>query len=413
MVKRIRRKRGSAVAKMTAESKKETLTPVIMDDPPAVQYQSKIPFDFNYYGDFYFTSMTDRTMRLNHIRCAKTGMALDNVGRRDDKIVSYQRYNILDLEMYIAYLICRPGPFRFMDLPIEVRTTIFHLIASISIGRNAIWKFEYKETYGMGFEKYLENMSAFRRNFLPKQKAKQHSIFVEEANEFVYIHQDHPNRNGYYMENFNVDHASMPDSDFLDWADLKWIRMLANVSTQFRLELGSVIWERSRIYCSGDKDKSALGQLLEASPGIAKGLKELVIEVIYMEYSIWEKGSDESMRSVNEIFSGLIQLVSQKLNLEYLTLRLVGTKSALVKLTEGEGPMKILTNIRDLKVTKGFQIEMSACLEISDNGRELDPEFNIKWQPKVREALMPDNLRLQIPETDRNHYLASRTKDRG
>ncbi|KAF7935891.1 uncharacterized protein EAE98_002111 [Botrytis deweyae] len=427
MAKRVRRKRGSAVAKTTAKRKEETLTPVIMDGPPAVQYQSKIPFDFNYYGDFYFTSRTDHTMMFVARREAKIGRASDSVGRRDHKIVSYQRYNILDLEVYIAYLICRPGPFRFMDLPIEVRTIIFQLIASvilyfdpksktyinsIAIG-GSNWKFEYKKTYGMGFAKWLENMCDFRRSFLPKKERKQHSKFIKEANEFVYIHHNHPNRNGYYMENFNINHATMPDSDFLDWADLKWIRMLANVSTQFRLELGSVIWERSRIYCNGDKDDLALDQLLTACPGIAKGLKELVIEVAYLQFSNWEKSSDESMRSVNEIFSDFVHLISQKLNLEYLTIWLVGTKSALVKLTEGEGPMKILTNIRDLKVTKGFRIQMSACFEISDNGSRSspDPEFNIKWEPKVTAALLPDVLRPQTPKTDRNRYLESRAKE--
>ncbi|KAF7912969.1 uncharacterized protein EAF01_001990 [Botrytis porri] len=202
-----------------AERKEETLTPVIMDGPPAIQYQSRIPFDFNYYGDFYFTSMTDRAIRIREIRFAKTGRAIHKPGRRGGKMVSYQR----------------TGPFRFMDLPTEVRTITFQLLASvilhldpesktfinsISIGRGSIWKSEYKETYGMGFEKWLENMDAFRRQFLSKKEAKQYSVFVKEANEFVYIHEDHPNRNGYYMGNFNVDHASMPDSDFLDWVDL-------------------------------------------------------------------------------------------------------------------------------------------------------------------------------------------------
>ncbi|TGO25427.1 hypothetical protein BPAE_0080g00180 [Botrytis paeoniae] len=306
MVKRVEREPGSAVAKTPADIKEETLIPMIMDGPSAVQYQSRIPFDFNYYGDFYFTS--------------------------------------------------RPGPFRFMDLPTEVQTIIFQLIASVIL------------------------------YFDPESKIYVNSITIGH-------------------------HASMPDSEFLHWAYLKWIRMLANVSTQFRLELGSVIWERSRIYCNDDKDESALGQLLTASPGIAKGLKELVIEVIYQECSIWEKGNDESIRSVNEIFSVLIQPVSQKLNLEYLTMRLGVTKSALVKLAEGEGLMKILTKIRDLKVTKGFQIEMSGYGEISNDGRELDPEFKIEWEPRVREALLPENLRLQTPETDRSHYLASRAKE--
>ncbi|TGO54785.1 hypothetical protein BCON_0102g00160 [Botryotinia convoluta] len=165
---------------------------------------------------------------------------------------------------------------------------------------------------------------------------------------------------------------------------------------QFRLELGSVIWERSRIYCDGDTKKSALGHFLTACPGITKGIKELVIDIALEECSQWETGSDESIHSFNGVFQALLELISQKLDLA------------------GEGSMKISTNIRDLKVTKGFQVEINGYTELDEDGYEVyrksDPQFKFTWEPKIREALLPDNLRLQRPETDRNNYLASRKK---
>ncbi|TEY77404.1 hypothetical protein BOTCAL_0055g00120 [Botryotinia calthae] len=127
----ITQKLDSAVAKKSAESEEETLIPVIMDGPSAVHYQSRIPYDFNYYGDFYFASMSDRSKRLRDTRCAKIGTELDKSEEPDKNVGGYQKYDVLDLEVCIAYLVPKPGPLRFKDLPVEVRKIIFQLIASV------------------------------------------------------------------------------------------------------------------------------------------------------------------------------------------------------------------------------------------------------------------------------------------
>ncbi|KAF7895332.1 hypothetical protein EAF00_007146 [Botryotinia globosa] len=391
----------------------ETLIPVIKGAPSDVQYQSKIAFDFNYYGDFYFTPKTHRTIRRRDKRCAETGKALDNVVRRDDKIVSYQR---------------------FTDLPTEIRKLIFQLIAStllcfdpksktyynhVIIGIGVLWKYRYEWCFEGGVEKYLEETSRSKPDLSPDEKARLCSKFVKGANDFVYINQHHPNRDDNYLQ--VADEKENPRSTGntwgakLDWAYFEWIRGLANVSMQFRLELGSVIWERSRIYCRGDTKKSALGQFLTASPGITKGIKELVIDISHEHCLHLDRDRDESLQSFNRCFPALMELISQKLDLECLTLRLIGTKSALFSLAEGEGFFKILTSIRDLRVTKGFQFEIKGYTEIDDDGycefREADQQLNFIWEPKIREALLPDVLRPQIPKTDRNHYLASRVEE--
>ncbi|KAF7951368.1 hypothetical protein EAE96_006683 [Botrytis aclada] len=342
----ITQKPDSAVVDTPAESEEEKLILVSEHGPWPVQYKSRIPFDFNYYGDFYFASLANRQENRKAMRKAKIGTACDKSGGTDEKIVTYQRQDILDLEFETTFKIC------------------------------------------------------------------------EDANDYLYIHQDHPNRDVYYMRVCDVGDSSRSTGNTwgakLDWAYLELVRRMANVSIQFRLELGSVIWERSRLYCRGDIKKSALVHFLTASPGMAKGIKELVIDIALEECLQWENDSDESIKSFKRGFQALMELISQKLDLDCLTLKLAGTQSAIFNLAEGEGPMKILTNIRDLKVTKGFQVEIDGYTELDADGYVQDYKsdlgFKFIWEPKIREALLPDNLRPQRPETDRNDYLASRTK---
>ncbi|TGO54760.1 hypothetical protein BCON_0102g00170 [Botryotinia convoluta] len=71
----ITQKPESAVAKTPAESEEETLISVIMHSAWPIQYQSRIPYDFNYYGNFYFASMAHRGERLKAIHKTRIGAA--------------------------------------------------------------------------------------------------------------------------------------------------------------------------------------------------------------------------------------------------------------------------------------------------------------------------------------------------
>ncbi|TGO58551.1 hypothetical protein BOTNAR_0179g00110 [Botryotinia narcissicola] len=307
----------STVAKTPAEGEEEKLIPVIKYGPWPVQYKSRIPYDFNYYGDFYFASIAHRGERVKAINKARSGAACDKSGETDDRIVKNQRQ----------------GFFRFTDLPAEIRKLIFQLIAStilcfdpksktyynhVIIGLGILWKYRYELCYGAGVEKFLEETSRSKPDLSPEEKARLRSEFVKRANDYVYIHQHHPNRDGNYLRVADEEESSRSTGNTwgakLDWAYLEWIRGLAN--------------------------------------------------------------------------------------------------SALFSFAEGEGLLKILTNIRDLKVTKGFQVEIKGYTELDEDGyglfRKAVQQFNFMWEPKIREALLPDVLRLQIPKTDRNHYLASR-----
>ncbi|KAF5869973.1 uncharacterized protein Bfra_010118 [Botrytis fragariae] len=347
------KKQESAIVKTPAESEEEKLIPMIMHSASPVPYQSRIPYDFNYYGDFYFASIAHREERLKAIHEARIGATCDNSGGTDDKIVTHQRQ----------------GLFRFTDLPAEIRKLIFQLIASTLL------------------------------HFDPKSNIySNHAVIETVADEGE--------------SSRSIGNTWGPR---LDWAYLEWVRVLANVSMQFRLEFGSVIWERSQIYYYDVTRKSALGHFLTASPGITKGIEELVINITLEECLKWETSSDESIQSCNRRFQALIELISQKLDLECLTLSLSGTQSALFNLAEGEGSLKILRNIRDLKVTKGFQVEIRGYSELVEDGYDTycgsDRQFKFTWEPKIREALLPNVLRPQRPKTDRNHYLASGAKE--
>ncbi|TGO79251.1 hypothetical protein BELL_0039g00270 [Botrytis elliptica] len=421
----ITKKQESAVAKMPAEGEEETLIPVVSHGPRPLQYKSKVPYDFNYYGDFYFASRNHRRERIKELRSAKLGTAYDKSDEMGDRIVAYQRL----------------APFRFMDLPAEVRKIIFQLIAStfldfdpklkahvnhIALGRYDPWIVHYRSCYSTGFEEFLKEEYP-SKHFSPEEKAKLYTEFVKDANDLVWTFKDHPNRNENYLQVVDVG-ESLNDNEhksqeMLDWKYLDWFRKLANVSRQFRLELGSTIWERSKIYCRGDKKVLVLGQFLEASPGITKGIRELVVSVSQLvEHwddtcveNEWDYIMNKGLHGTQAtFFQNFMEVVSQNLNLDFFTLSIGGPKSCIVDLAAGEGVMKVLTETRALKVTKGFRAEISSIHPENNDGKENArklAEFRIEWEPKITAALLPDVLRPQTPKTDRNHYLASRAKE--
>ncbi|KAF7951158.1 uncharacterized protein EAE97_002709 [Botrytis byssoidea] len=410
-------KQESTVVKTPAEGKEEALIPVIMHGPRPLQYKSKVPYDFNYYGDFYFASSNHRRERVKEIRSAKLGTAYDNSGEMGDRIVVYQRLT----------------PFRFMDLPAEVRKIIFQLIASIflyfdpklkahvnriALGRYDPWRVHYQSCYSTGFEEFLKEEYHSKHHFSPEEKAKLYPEFVKGANDIVWTHKDHPNRNENYLQIVDVGEPLNNDEhksqERVHWKYLDWFRKLANVSRQFRLELGFIIWERSKIYCRGDKKILVLGQFLEASPGITKGIRELVVSIFQL-VEHWDDTSVEDEWDYIMREGNFMEVVSQNLNLDYLTLSISGPKSSIIELAVGKGVMKVLTETRALKVTKGFHIEISSIHPENNDGNETArklAEFRIEWEPKITAALLPDVLRPQTPKTDRNHYLESRAKQK-
>ncbi|TGO37954.1 hypothetical protein BHYA_0085g00310 [Botrytis hyacinthi] len=278
------------------------------------------------------------------IHKARSGAACDKSGGTYDRIVAYQRH----------------GSFRFTDLPAEIRKLIFQLIASTFL------------------------------HFDPESKMYSNHVIVGQYTPWKL-------RDENYMRVADEEESSRSTGNTwgakLGWAYLEWVRGSANVSMQFRLELSSIIWERSRIYCRGDTKKPALGHFLTASPVITKGIKELVVDISLEDYLHLERDNNESIQSYNGGFQALMELISQKFGLECLMLRLSGTKSALFNLAEGE----------------------EGHTELDEDGydlfRKADQQFKLTWEPKIREALLPDVLRPQTPKTDRNYYLEYREKE--
>ncbi|KAF7918096.1 hypothetical protein EAE99_009083 [Botrytis elliptica] len=288
---------------------------------------------------------------------------------------------------------------------------------------------ESKNYEALNLERHMISLMKWVTELLPirEEKAKLYTEFVKDANDLVWTFKDHPNRNENYLQVVDVG-ESLNDNEhksqeMLDWKYLDWFRKLANVSRQFRLELGSTIWERSKIYCRGDKKVLVLGQFLEASPGITKGIRELVVSVSQLvEHwddtcveNEWDYIMNKGLHGTQAtFFQNFMEVVSQNLNLDFFTLSIGGPKSCIVDLAAGEGVMKVLTETRALKVTKGFRAEISSIHPENNDGKENArklAEFRIEWEPKITAALLPDVLRPQTPKTDRNHYLASRAKE--
>ncbi|ESZ99164.1 hypothetical protein SBOR_0448 [Sclerotinia borealis F-4128] len=330
----------SATVSVTAEKNDEAPIPAIMYGTLAVKGQSRIPYDFNYYGDFYILSS-------------------DQYRKTTDGLVLPPQDS---------------DPFRFMDLPAEVRKLIFELIAStllcfdsalktyvnhVKIEKHIVDLFG-KPRYGCQYEDWVEKYMDDHRatSGLPMQySAEQQSKMLSEYDRYVmHIYEDHPDRNKYDME--IADHWLLPPNatrQELSCEFLEWFRKLLHVSAHFRLKLGSVIWARSCIHFCGDIDELVLGHFLKARPGISEGIKELVITVgDNDELSFLENVTDKSKEADTANFKALMKLVSQKLTLEYFTLRIGGTKGRLMALAAGEGPLEVLTSIRELQVTKNF-----------------------------------------------------------
>ncbi|KAF7884273.1 uncharacterized protein EAF02_004609 [Botrytis sinoallii] len=420
----ITKKQESAVAKTPAEGGEETLIPVISHGPRPLQYKSKVPYDLI-------------TTEIS------TSLPIIIAGKESKK---YEALNLerhmISLVKWVTELLPIRTPFRFMDLPAEVRKIIFQLIAStflyfdpklkahvkhIALGRYDPWIVHYRSCYSTGFEEFLKKEYPSKPHFSPEEKAKLYTEFVKDANDLVWTFKDHPNRNENHLQVVDVEESlnnnEYKSQEMVDWKYLDWFRQLANVSRQFRLELGSIIWERSKIYCRGDKKVLVLGQFLEASTGITKGIRELVVSVFQLvEHwddtcveDEWDYIMNEGLHGTQAtFFQNFMEVVSQNLNLDYFTLSIGGPKSSIVDLAAGEGVMKVLTETRALKVTKGFRAEISSINPENNDGKENArklAEFRIEWEPKITAALLPDVLRPQTPKTDRNHYLESRAKE--
>lgn len=397
-----------------------------MNGTSAVQGQSGIRDDFNYYGSFYFASRKIRSEGLEARR-----KAIEQAPNKSNTLIDTitpPQYDIFPLRLSIYLSVYRSSPFRFMDLPAEVRKLIFELIAAtflsfdpvskkytnfVEIGKKPSWKSTYEFWFRNSFEEYLEDpiLVGYRksRTFTPEQRAEKYSKYIQDTKDFVYVHQEHPYRVGYYMEILPPRTAA---EDSVDWEFLEWFRKLANVSLEFRMELGFVIWARSSISCDIMSEGRGLASFLDTNPGAWRGIKKLEIYI----------GDQDDPRFVDDVqeeasFIACMEMISHRLTLECFTLILRGTEGELMALAAGEGPYGVLANIKKLKVTKEFRLGvlLSGFISLEDvtdddstSDDERDELFVDTWGPKIEEYLMPYTLRPQEPQTETQRYSALR-----
>ncbi|KAI9645529.1 hypothetical protein NHQ30_006271 [Ciborinia camelliae] len=406
----------SAAVLMTPENNDEALIPAIMNGASAVQGQSRLPYDFNYYGDFYFTSMKDRERELEDRRkitsCNADGSSKDvfDVGTAFTETSS---------------------PFRFFDLPIEIRNLIFEFVLSsvlwfdtelgTYINHVRVGHLRWKELKEPEPKEPFEKLDYFLRRklrieaweaneerrpplvFSSEEIARKASQYIDYTKDFVFIDEGHPDRSDGVMEVMNSQdlQKECPDHKYYknpSWTSLEWLRKISYVSAQFRLELGSVIWRRSSIHCL-EKNETALELFLDARQGTWHGIKELSILIGYKDISRLEDATGKRREAEEAEFIDVMVLISQRLTLEGFTLHLGGQIDQLMALASGEGPLKVLTSITKLNVTEWFDLIMDGGIGLNDDLENKDEEslailkFRKKWESKIRKRLLPRTLR--------------------
>lgn len=370
-----------------------------MNGTSTVQGQSKAPYDFDHHGSFYSAAKEHREERLKNRKYE------DKCDTSDALLV----------------------PFRFMDLPFELQRMVFKMITAtylqfdrdlkayanvVVVGRHSPWEAKYDSRFGRSFEQFLAPQLWYGKNntpapMLPERRARMKREYIQNGKDFVYVHKEHPNRDGYYVEVFGRQS---------DWSFLEWYRKLSNVNRQFRSELGCTLWAKSAVSSSNELDCRALTSFINATPGAWNGIKKLTISVGFADdRSAFEGDRQESTEVKVANFISLIDLLSQRLTLEYFELVLGALDIEVIALADGSGSLSVLTNIRRLKVTGSFHLNMEESIEFEDRIDDHNffseyAEFLAEWLPKARNAIMPDTLRSQNPQRNQEDYSSTQVE---
>jgi hypothetical protein len=278
---------------------------------------------------------------------------------------------------------------------------------------------------------YRDNQAELER-VLSTDDLEEAEIEYEETKKFIAKKaRSHPNGRRYALES-SVSKIPAAYIWSKDLCLLEWIRHASNVSTQFRYELGELIWKRShlRLYINEESKSEflALGQLIDDRPAIIAGIKVLYLNVGSRDEDI---RLDDYILFSPERLTPMLKTACKTLHLEILSLELYIATDDLRKLVLGEGKWKPLEMVQDISVTEEFSLKLTVndipeedYYRIEDQleaaGMDIDDQEWVdkhevhqketmeKYYDKLKNRILPNTLRKREPTTDVEKYLASR-----
>jgi hypothetical protein len=201
-----------------------------------------------------------------------------------------------------------------------------------------------------------------------------------------------------------------------DHSHLEFVRELSNVSTNFRKELGDEQFSRIKLTFYPDHELEWLRGFLEDRPAMHVGIKTLWLSISHQ----WSINTGQFDRLCNDI--------SKHLNLEDFTIRLDIPEEDLEQFIRAEGLYAHVTNLRKLRVTRTFEVEVrfisAAHWTYRENNYTREGGFGKhherkaraeerlwkKYKDVVQDLVLPDILRFHPapPQSDVERYLSSR-----
>jgi len=291
------------------------------------------------------------------------------------------------------------GNFRFMELPREVRDNIYSYLLQPLIYTNGIKDLKY-------FAVTIQAVPITKRNSCILMR-KVIAIFHQLAGRHDLAH--YPNRfRGYFLQASPLREVWVDGKGAFALCDtlyLNWIRRATYTSSNFRLELQQLLWERVGLKCINMDDLWVVPTMLTDRPAILGSIKYLGISI----------NAATMPSGFNKKFFDWCVWMSRNVELETFRILLRLRETQLNIMAEGGGPIMDLLACRMLTVTGVFKL---ICSVIATPNSNLQPskvspgEREQRWDiysDKIRSLLMPDTLRRHVgPLTEMEQYTGNR-----
>ncbi|KAL2065166.1 hypothetical protein VTL71DRAFT_4307 [Oculimacula yallundae] len=322
------------------------------------------------YGDFCFGRQPMDRLSLWPAYSGYSG-----ISEEEAKFVHPESNNILVPEMegfqrqassLVLYKssanVYRNGSFPFFDLPLDVRRKIFWYLVGplfklddvtkkynlrLAIQQSDPYMSEY--FFKGGLDGYLAGRAD---SILACGQAlkNEYAFHLRQRHRNA---QSHPERSSsYVIEATVLRFRQDPKRIDIDWLMIDLVRHLSNVSTQFRYELGSVVWRNIHLESDESHDGSdhtgargSLLNLLEERPAIHQNIKSIHIKLNCRHQGYYNLAH----------IAKLCQYPRTNVELTTFQLELLAEKEDLEVLILGRGPLSDLLSIRDLKISSEFK----------------------------------------------------------
>ncbi|XMA19369.1 hypothetical protein WAI453_012160 [Rhynchosporium graminicola] len=311
----------------------------------------------------------------------------------------------------------RTGSFLFLNLPLDVRLQILGLLVAPLFKYNSNTKKHIlrlkienddPDILASYFDGGLEaNLAGIARitlvngNMLfhgPRSWHEREIIYKCLEREFHRDSQPHPERSYPYRCNAQVEMLRLDPSRIdTDWLMIEHVRQLSNVSTQFRHELGSVIWTSIHLEIDGS-DYSATSQsffaFLKERPAIHRSIKSIHIKLNCIDQGYYNLAH----------ISRWCEYLNGKVELASLSIDLIAERKDLEHLVLGGGPLSHLLSVRNLTVTSEFKLMAYVCeTKLTRVGALYEENrtdyvhylmgLQRRFREPIRQVLMPNTIR--------------------